>query len=150
MLIFAGWLPPDLASSWGCLSLATGVRYLPYPKTRNEDSPYRDCAPDNIQGVDVRCFLPAPSNAFYLFINTDMLVSADSGALPSADSENGPLHIARRRNWHLAGRINHPLPTQICLPGIRERHFIADGPDKGNQFPGYSCVYHLGGLSFCS
>ena len=26
MLIFAGWLPPDLITSWGYLSLATGIR----------------------------------------------------------------------------------------------------------------------------
>jgi len=43
-LIFAGWLPPDIASSWSCLCLYAGVRQYAYPIADNEGSPDRDLA----------------------------------------------------------------------------------------------------------
>ena len=40
-LIYAGWLPPDLASSRSCLSLSTGVSAAASSPRMNEGSPYR-------------------------------------------------------------------------------------------------------------
>ncbi len=41
-LIFAGWLPPDLASSRSCLALRSEVRPWPYSYRIIEGSPERD------------------------------------------------------------------------------------------------------------
>ena len=42
-LIFAGWIPHDLASSWTCPNLVTGVSVsLPIPSRRLGGSPNRD------------------------------------------------------------------------------------------------------------
>lgn len=44
-LIFSGWVPYDLVSSWSCLGLKSGVSAIAYSNRRVEGSPYRDRAP---------------------------------------------------------------------------------------------------------
>jgi hypothetical protein len=45
-LIYAGWLPPDLAASWSCLSLHAGVSAAAYSLRVNKDSPDRGRIPE--------------------------------------------------------------------------------------------------------
>ena len=61
-LIYAGWVPPDLASSRSCLSLRTGVSACAYSLRAYEGSPYRGRAP------------LGPENAFYFFSLTAPLL----------------------------------------------------------------------------
>lgn len=70
-------------------------------------------------------FLP-PLTIFYLFINTEILIPTDSGAPSNPDSENGPFYIARRRNWGLMGRINHPphLFKPVCTVSARDTSLL--------------------------
>lgn len=51
-LIFAGWLPHDLASSRSCLSLKSEVRLFALFHSPSEDSPNRDRASAN--GLEVK------------------------------------------------------------------------------------------------
>ena len=44
-LIFADWLPHDVASSWSCLGLVTGVQPYGLSISVIEGSPGRGCAP---------------------------------------------------------------------------------------------------------
>jgi len=50
-LIYAGWLPHDLASSRSCLALKSEVRPKPYSHRLIEGSPERDRAPGSVLGM---------------------------------------------------------------------------------------------------
>lgn len=45
ILIFAGWVPHDIASSWSCLGLFAGIRLYGLSSSVFEGSPGRGCAP---------------------------------------------------------------------------------------------------------
>jgi len=49
-LIYAGWVPHDLASSRSCLALKSEVRLAPYSHRMIEDSPERDRVPGSVLG----------------------------------------------------------------------------------------------------
>jgi hypothetical protein len=69
-LIFAGWLPHDLASSRSCLGLSAGVSALAYSHRALEGSPHRDRAPAKKLKILIsilRC-LPPLLFAFFAYI----------------------------------------------------------------------------------
>ena len=81
----------------------------PYPKPRNEDSPYRDCASDNVQGRTVNLFsFPASFvlQLLFFYFQTWSFDLLSMVALPSLDSENGLHIIARRRISGLGKAVN--------------------------------------------
>jgi hypothetical protein len=49
-LIYAGWVPHDLASSRSCLALKSEVQLAPYSHSCVEDSPERDRVPVSVLG----------------------------------------------------------------------------------------------------
>lgn len=130
----------------------------PYPKPRNEDSPYRDCASDNVQGRTVNLFsFPASFVLQLLFLffyfptwSFDLLSMV---ALPSLDSENG-LHIMLVGGYRgLARRLTSASTGCSCSGRWSwQLHFSINRPNECYQFSGYCrnhylCRFSLGSKS---
>lgn len=143
MLIFAGWVPPDLATSWGCLSLATGIRLnlILKPATR---IPFTVIAPLAISRICVLHCLFLPTS---FFIFTCFYVQtrgyADSVAPSSRNSENGP-PSSSSEGLRLDGADSLPCCTQNTRTDL-----VAYSPNKGYQLPGDRCGDNLSGFAFC-
>ena len=69
-LIFAGWVPHDVASSRSCLGLCSGVRLYSLSNSVLEDSPDRGCAP--VAALE-RCWIRSLSNLRQVVINGSLI-----------------------------------------------------------------------------